>query len=196
MKLDDANTEHSKSNAFPFKLRLIGIFPLAFFIAHLLYHYNQGAISNILWMCNISTFTLSLGLFLNKPTIIKVSALWLMLGFPLWIIDLLQFGQTPVTTFLIHIGGSSIALYTLKYVRFSQNIWIYSFIWYLFVQQFCRMYSPFSLNVNLAHTSRSLLGINIDTYFLYWLATSLLIALLLFVFSLVLCKIFPLETTK
>jgi len=181
-------------NPFLPKLRLLSVLPLVFFIAHLRYHYNQGAASNIFWMCNISTLTLSLGLFLNKRFVIRVSALWLTLGFPLWIIDLLQFWETPITTFLVHIGGGCIALYSLKYIGFSRNTWLYSFIWYLTVQQFCRMYTPVFLNVNLAHSPRSFLGITINNYFLYWIITSSLAILLLFIFSHLLNKIFPTPT--
>lgn len=181
-------------NPFLLKFRLLSILPLVFFIAHLRYHYNQGAASNIFWMCNISILTLSLGLFLNKPVVIRVSALWLTLGFPLWIIDLMQFWETPITTFLVHIGGVCIALYSLKYIGFSRNLWLHSFVWYLTVQQFCRICTPISLNVNLAHSSRSFLGIIITNYFLYWIITSVLVILLLFIFSNLLGKIFVTPT--
>lgn len=181
-------------NPFLLKFRLLSILPLVFFIAHLRYHYNQGAASNIFWMCNISILTLSLGLFLNKPFVIRVSALWLTLGFPLWIIDLMQFWETPITTFLVHIGGVCIALYSLKYIGFSRNLWLHSFVWYLTVQQFCRICTPISLNVNLAHSSRSFLGIIITNYFLYWIITSILVILLLFIFSNLLGKIFVTPT--
>lgn len=176
---------------FPFKLRLMALLPLIFFSLHLVHHYKQRAPSNMLWMCNISNFTLCLGLLLGISLVIRVSVLWLVVGFPLWIIDLLQFGQTPLTTFFVHIGGGFVGLYALKHIKFEKNIWAYAFGWYLIVQQFCRMYTLSSLNINLAHNSRELLNIKINNYFLYWIITCLLAAILLFIFSFILSKAFP-----
>lgn len=163
---------------------------------HFIHHYKQGYPSNMLWMCNVSTLTLFIGLVLGIIPIIRISVLWLVVGFPLWIIDLIQFGETPITTFLVHIGGGLTGLYVLKHIRFERNIWIYAFLWYLAIQQFCRMFTIVSLNINLSHSSRELAGINIKNYFLYWVITCLLAVILLFVCNFILLKLFQIKTNK
>lgn len=167
---------------------LWGLFPLGFFLAQLVHHYLASAPANIFWMCNISNLTLALGLFFHQQKIVAISTLWLLFGIPLWVIDLIEFHQTPLSTFLAHIGGVTIALYTYRHSVKIDRVWYWALIWFLLVQAFCRIFTGSNLNINLAHQIRgtSYFG----HYWQFWISMILVIATMLFLLETVLQWIF------
>ena len=64
------------------RFRLLGIFPIAFIIIHLLVIWPQGKAADIFWICNLSNVALGVGLLLNQPKIIRPAAFWLLFGLP------------------------------------------------------------------------------------------------------------------
>src|SRR5262249_20113032 len=125
------------------------------------------------------------------PIVVNVSVLWLALGFPLWIFDIFEFGDAPLTTFFAHIGSLSVGLFALSKIGVKKNSWIYSFLWFLFIQQICRLFTDPDFNINIAHNVRDAAFFN--SYFQYWLATTFLTALLLLALEIVLSKIFKIK---
>ncbi|HSN22974.1 MAG TPA: hypothetical protein VLS45_02190, partial [Methylomicrobium sp.] len=77
----------SKAKGFSRNWRLLGFLPLAFFVARFIYFIHYGGTSQILWLCHISNLTLAVGLLFNLPLWVGISAYWLALGIPFWVVD-------------------------------------------------------------------------------------------------------------
>ena len=60
------------------KLRLLGIFPLIFFLAQGVHYWPVHELGNLFWMCNLGNLLLALGLFLEKPVVIRLAAIWMI----------------------------------------------------------------------------------------------------------------------
>jgi hypothetical protein len=170
------------------QFRLWGLLPLIFFIAYLLHFLSLGELGNILWMCHLSNLTLALGLFFCQRTLIRVSVLWLVYGLPLWLWNLTEFGLASVTSLGTHLGGLAIGLFVLSRVRMERRIWLYALLWFLIVQQVCRLATPAELNVNIAHNVYFGWESMFSTYGQYWLFTTISAGIGLWIFEIVLLK--------
>ena len=49
----------------------MGILPLLFFIAQAIHYWQIDQLGQMLWMCNIGSLILALGLFLERPVLIR-----------------------------------------------------------------------------------------------------------------------------
>ncbi len=141
----------STAKGFSWKWRLLGLLPLAFFLARLIYFMDRGGTSQILWICHLSNLTLAIGLLFNRPIWVGISASWLTLAIPFWIIDVVGFGMEGLTSLATHAGGTIVALFALSKIHPPRHIWIYAMAWYLFLQATCRFFTPPELNINAAH---------------------------------------------
>ncbi|MCS6885256.1 MAG: hypothetical protein RMM17_12575 [Acidobacteriota bacterium] len=160
--------------------RSVSAVSLSFFLLQLFHHSRNGAIENALWMCNISNLLLAFAVAARSELLASVASMWLILGLPLWIIDLVEFGDVSLSTLLAHIGGASVSFWTLHSIGgIRRGCWLLAVGWYLLVQQLCRLWTKAQLNVNLAHAPRALGLLTVDDYRLYWLLTTILAALLL-----------------
>ena len=172
-------------------LRLLGLAPLAFFVLHAHYHVGQETAGHLLWVCTLSNLLLSLGLLLNLPVLIRVAAMWLILGLPLWALDLYEQAMWPVSTFLTHLGGLAVGLLGLTRVRAARRLWAYGFVWYLGLQLAARLLTRSELNVNLAHEVHGGWGTLFDSYWKFSIFMGLVVAALLWLTSLAMLKLFP-----
>src|SRR5215813_12070112 len=68
------------------KLRLLGILPLVFFLAQVKHYWPINELGNLFWMCNIGNLILALGLFFEKPLVIRLAAIWTIPGLIIWIL--------------------------------------------------------------------------------------------------------------
>ena len=68
------------------RLRLIGVLPLIFFLAQAIHYWRINELGHMLWMCNIGNLILALGLFFEKPVVIRLSAIWMAPGLVVWFI--------------------------------------------------------------------------------------------------------------
>ena len=57
------------------QMRLLGLLPLVFFLAQFVHYWRIDQLGHLLWMCNIGNLVLAAGLFLEKPLLVRVSAL-------------------------------------------------------------------------------------------------------------------------
>lgn len=173
------------------KLRLLGLLPLGFFLAHGLYYWKHVGLGNMLWMCTLANLMLAAGLLIGYAWLIRLAVIWLIPGLPLWLFYLAQDGEWLVTSFFTHVGGLIVGLVVLSVVRFDRRTSMHAFLWYLFLQQISRMVTAPALNVNVAHNVYQGWETVFSAYWQYWLATTALAAIGLWVLGLVLLKLFP-----
>lgn len=175
----------SGTKAFSTSWRLVGFVPLFFFISRLMYFSVHGGTSQILWMCHFSNLTLALGLLFNFPVFVGISAYWLTLAIPFWIIDVIGFGMEGLTSLATHAGGTIIALAALSRIHPPRRIWVYALTWYLFLQAISRFFTPPELNINAAHAVYRGWESFFNNYFFYWLLVSLSAGLALYLLDLI-----------
>ncbi|MCI0412073.1 hypothetical protein L0222_04630 [bacterium] len=171
--------------------RLLGILPVCFFLAHLSYHLSHGTPQHLLWLCNLSNLVLAAGLFFQLPLLIRIAVLWLIPGIPLWLWDMSRTGDNPLSTFLSHLGGLTVAIIALSKVRATQNMFLYAWMYGFLVQMICRLFTPPELNVNVAFQIYPGFKSIFQNYSSYWIFSAVFAAAALWLLSFLLNRAFP-----
>ncbi len=151
------------------RYRLLGFLPLFFFGARLFELANQGKAAHILWICHTSNLIIALGIFLCQIELVRVSVLWLIMGIPLWPIDILRTGIIEITSIGTHYLGLLVGLLVIRWQKMGKHSWLYALVLYLFLQQAARLFTPAELNVNLAHAAYPGWDKFFSDYWQYWL---------------------------
>lgn len=173
------------------KLRLLGILPLIFFLAQGVHYWRIDQLGHMLWMCNIGNLLLALGLFLEKGTVIRLSAIWMIPGLLIWILYVVLAWGVFFSSTLAHIGGLVVAMIALTRVGMDRTTWRWAFGWYLMVQLASRFVTPAALNVNLAHAVQPGWERTFSSYWMFWLVLTIVTAVILWLSGLFLWSIWP-----
>ncbi|HET6978409.1 MAG TPA: hypothetical protein VFI24_18905 [Pyrinomonadaceae bacterium] len=175
------------------KLRLLGIFPLIFFLAQVVHYWPINELGNLFWMCNIGNVALALGLFLEKPVVIRLAAIWMIPGLFIWIIYVVLAWGVFLSSTLAHVGGLAVAMIALSQVGMDRTAWRWSFGWYLVIQLLSRFFTSPALNVNLAHAVQPGWDQAFHSYWSFWLVLTGTTILILWLLGLLLWSIWPAE---
>src|SRR5215207_485628 len=175
------------------KLRLLGIFPLIFFLAQGVHYWRINQLGHMLWMCNVGNLLLAMGLFLEKPFITRLSAIWTIPGLFIWIIYVVLAWGVFVTSTLAHVGGLAVAMIALSRVGMDRTAWRWAFAWYLVVSLASRFVTPAELNVNLAHAVQPGYEQSFGSYWTFWLVLTVVTAAVLWLSGLLLWSVWPAE---
>jgi len=62
------------------RFRLLGFLPVIFFLAQAIHYWRVGGMGNLLWMCNVGSLVLAIGLFLDRRELIRAAAIWTIPG--------------------------------------------------------------------------------------------------------------------
>lgn len=155
-------------------MRLLGIIPLIFFLTKLISDINRGKAGDSLWICHASNLVLSLGLILDNSFLIRLAVLCIIPGSLFWIAEMIRTKEVLMTSILAHIAGIAVGIYAISKIGISNYSWAHTLAWYLLLQQICRFYTPFELNVNLAHKIYGGWEMFFKSYKVYWLSSTLL----------------------
>jgi len=178
------------------KLRLLGILPLIFFIAQFVHYLRINELGHLLWMCNVGNLLLAMGLFLEKPLVIRLSAIWMIPGLLVWLLYVVLAWGVFLTSTLAHVGGLAVAMVALSRVRMDRAAWRWAFGWYLVVQLASRFVTPAALNVNLAHAIQPGWERPFASYWTFWLVLTLITVVVLWLSGLFLWSIWPADVRK
>ena len=173
------------------RLRLLGLLPLIFFLAQGVHYWRINQLGHMLWMCNIGNLLLAVGLFLEKPVVIRLSAIWMIPGLIIWFLYVVLAWGVFLTSTLAHVGGLTVALIALSKVGMDRTAWRWAFGWYLVVQLLSRFVTPRDLNVNLAHAIQPGWERTFQSYWIFWLTLTLLTAVVLWLSGLLFWSIWP-----
>lgn len=163
------------------RLRLLSLLPAACFVAHHRHHLALGAPADSLWMCHVSTLTLAVGLLLGRPALIRLAVIWIVPGIPIWAGYMCQTADAPPTTFVSHLTGLAVGLIALRAVGMDRRTWWLALLWYLGWQHVCRLWTPAAMNINIAHRAWDGWEQAFPDYRVYWLATTLVAAVVLWI---------------
>ncbi|HMJ26081.1 MAG TPA: hypothetical protein VK475_09645 [Pyrinomonadaceae bacterium] len=173
------------------RFRLMGLLPLAFFLAQTIHYWRVGGMGNLLWMCNVGNLLLAIGLLLNQRELIRAAAIWTIPGLVIWIRYVLFEYDFVISSALAHVGGIIVGLIVLRRVRMDRIAWVYAFVWYLFMQLAGRLMTDPRLNVNLAHRVQTGWENVFSSYWKFWVVLTALVGLCLWGEGLVLARIWP-----
>ena len=173
------------------KLRLLGILPLLFFLAQFVHYWRINQLGNLMWMCNIGNLLLAMGLFLEKPVIVRLAAIWTIPGLLIWILYVVLVWEVFFSSFLAHVGGLAVAMVALTHYGMDRTSWRWAFGWYLVVQLASRFFTARELNVNLAHAIQTGWEQTFHSYWSFWLVLTISTLAALWLSSLLLSRIWP-----
>jgi hypothetical protein len=172
-------------------MRLLGLLPLLFFLAQGVHYWRIHQLGHLLWMCNIGNLLLALGLFVEKPLLVRVASIWTVPGLIVWFLYVVLAWGVFLTSTLAHAGGIVIAAFALKTYRMDRTSWRYAFGWYLLVQLLSRFITAPDLNVNLAHAVQPGWERTFPSYWMFWLVITLLTAVVLWLSGLLWRTLWP-----
>lgn len=175
------------------KLRLLGLLPLLFFLAQAVHYWRIDQLGHILWMCNIGNLLLAMGLFLEKPLVVRLAAIWMIPGLVVWFIFVVLTWGVFLTSTLAHVGGLAVAMFALSRYRMDRTAWRWAMGWYLVVQLLSRLVTLPDLNVNLAHAVQAGWERTFNSYWTFWLTLTVFTIVVLWVSGLLLWRIWPAE---
>jgi len=173
------------------KLRLLGLLPLIFFLAQGVHYWQRNELGHTLWMCNIGNLLLALGLFLERPTVVRLAAIWTIPGLLIWILYVALAWGVFLSSTLAHVGGLAVAMIALSWYGMDRQSWRWAFGWYLMVQLASRFLTPPELNVNLAHAIQPGWERMFHSYWSFWLVLTIVAVVTVWLSGLLLWRIWP-----
>jgi len=147
---------------------------LLIFSFNLLSNIQHGRAADSLWACHLSTLLLGFGILLGVSVLIRIATLWIVVGVPLWLYDLLLGNELRIFSSLTHIGGLLIALYALSIIGFRSTTWLYALLLFFVLQAVCSVTTPEVLNVNVSQYIRAEWQWLFSSYSWYWIFNTLL----------------------
>lgn len=177
------------------RFRLLGLLPLFFFLLNFIHHANEGHPHHILWLCNLDNLLLAIGFLFNAPVFFRIGILWLIPGFPLWLIESYRNNDLPFSSVLAHFGALVLGIFLLPKFGMKSWTWLPAFVYALFIQQLSRWITPPSLNINVAFSMYPGWEHTFDHYWQFWLFIAFEAAAAMFLLSLLLSRIFPVKTS-
>ena len=161
------------------RLRLLGVMPLLFFFGQGVHYWRSNELGHMLWMCNIGLLVLAFGLFFEKPLLVRVPAIWTIPGIFMWFFFYVVIWGVFLSSVLVHVGGLVVAAIALRSYRMDAHSWRYAFGWFLLVQLLSRFLTAPQLNVNVAHTIQPGWERVFPSYWMFWLALTIVTAAVL-----------------
>jgi hypothetical protein len=175
--------------------RLVGLLPLAFFLAQAVHYWKINELGHMLWMCNIGNLVLAIGIFLNNALLIRAAVIWMFPGLMVWFVYVVLSWGVFWSSTLAHVGGLIVGIFAIRRVGMDRAGWRYALAWYLLVQFLSRVVTPANLNVNVAHHVDPAWQQTFNAYWKFWLVLSLLTAIILWSIGILLHKIWPARRT-
>jgi hypothetical protein len=171
--------------------RLLGFLPLIFFLLQGLHYWRTNELGHMLWMCNIGNLLLAVSIFLNRQALMRVAVLWTIPGLIIWVIFVVLPWGVFFSSILAHVGGTLMAMFVLLRVGMDRQTWLYATGWYLIVQLLSRLFTPATLNVNLAHHMQSGWEHTFGHYWQFLLTLDVLTAVMLWALGILMWKLRP-----
>lgn len=155
------------------RFRLVGLLPLLFFFAQVDHYWRISQLGHLFWMCNIGNLLMALGLFFEKPLLVRVAAIWTIPGLFVWFVYVVLAWGVFLSSTLAHVGGLAVAFFAMRAYGMDRNSWLYAFAWYLVIQILSRFVTAVELNVNLAHAVQPGWESAFGSYWVFWLALTI-----------------------
>jgi hypothetical protein len=151
------------------KIRLIGLLPIFFFLLRFIALYKNNTPQEILWICHLNNLFLGIGILILSAFIIRTMFIWLIIGLPLWLINLMLSGDFTLTSAATHFGGVLIGGYFFFKLIPKRGSWLPAILWMTLMQLICHLFTDPSLNINTSFQMRPEYQWLFTAYWQYWL---------------------------
>ena len=176
------------------RVRLLGLIPLTCWIFHYIrYAFVLQEPANMLWMCHVTALLLAVGLLASWASVVRVAAIWAIVGLPMWIIEVAARGYTSRISVLSHILVPIIAGIALSQVKAGRwSVVAHAMALFLVVQQVCRSITVEAFNINMAHKPYDALASDlVPSYPAYWVLTTAMLTGIVALVALATRRFFP-----
>lgn len=173
------------------RMRLLGLLPLLFFLTQGEHYWRIDQLGHMFWMCNIGNLVLAIGLFLEKPLLVRVAALWTIPGLIVWFLYVVLTWGVFLSSTLAHVGGLAVAAFAVRTYGMDRNSWMYGFGWSMVMQVLSRLFTAPELNVNLMHAVQPGWERTFTSYWSFWLVLTFATAVVLWLSGLLWRALWP-----
>ena len=144
MSSSDGKTSRSGS------LAGAGLLGIAFYGVHAVHELWAGRPESLLWSCHLGSLAVGFGLLLHQRTWIGVGLMWLVLGLPLWLMEVGAHGGFAPTAAFTHIGGLVLGLWGVRRFGLAGPVWWKAAAALVVLHFVSRWTTPKEANINLA----------------------------------------------
>jgi hypothetical protein len=133
-----------------------GVAALAGYAIHGVFHLRHGRPEDLLWTCHLGAALVGVGLIAASgrrawgASVDGVGALWLLLGTPLWLLDLAGGGEFFPTSLGTHVVGLAMGLVGVWKLGMPRGTWWKATAALVALMGLCRLVTPREANVNVA----------------------------------------------
>jgi hypothetical protein len=128
-----------------------GTAALLCYAIHAGFHLLHGRPHDLLWACHIGAAIVGVGLLASSATVNGIGTLFLWLGTPLWLMEVVtgheEFNPTSCFT---HVGGLVLGLYGTYRLGMPKGVWWKAVAVLVGLIGLCRLTTPAYANVNVA----------------------------------------------
>jgi hypothetical protein len=139
-------------------LAFCGLLAIAFFATHAAAHVARGTTENAIWVCHFSSLLIGIGLLSRSATLNAIGLLILIVGVPLWLVNLATGGEFLATSLLTHVGGLSVAVFGAQRLGLPRRVWFKALITATALIMASIWWTPPGANVNLAFHGPPIVG--------------------------------------
>jgi hypothetical protein len=126
------------------------VLALGCYAVHAGVHLYRHEPEDLLWACHLGAALVGVGLLAASALLNGIGTLFLGLGTPLWVLDLLGGGEFLPSSCLTHLGGLAIGLYGIRRLGIPRATWWMTTAALGALIVTCRLVTPPRANVNVA----------------------------------------------
>ena len=127
-----------------------GIAASVCYAIHFVFNFCRGRPEDMLWICHAGAALVAGGLLFSAATVNGVGVLFLCLGTPVWLMDVVSGGEFNPTSCCNHLGVFGLGLYGVRRLGMPRGTWTKAAVSLVALVAFSRLATPASANVNLA----------------------------------------------
>ncbi len=144
-----------------------GLLAILFYVIHAGVLICSKEPYHTIWSCHLGCLLVGVGLLVRQPWLLSVGFLWLAMGVPLWILNVLTGSEFMLTSTFSHMGGIVIAAYGFRFLKMPRFSWVAASAGLAALGYISRLVTPAHANVNLSFAVWSGWEEKFPSYFWY-----------------------------
>lgn len=134
------------------RYRRIALLLLLAMVAHALVKWRLGTLPELLWGCNVASFCIIAGLWMDSPQVVGMGFLWhVCIGDPAYVIEVIRSGHTGWTSIVVHSLPPVAAFCYLRRTGLPRSAPFLALALFIVLVPISHYLTPVPLNINLAH---------------------------------------------
>ena len=144
--MSSSSRRHIENNRLPAVIVLLAM------VIHTYFKWKWGTLPELLWGCNVASFTIIVGLWFDLPMVVGTGFLWhISVGEPGYIFGVIQNGQTTWVSVLVHSLPTVAAFLFLRRADLSRLCPYLAFTLFIILVPISHYLTPARFNINLTH---------------------------------------------